>query len=370
MHIPRMGFPLFLVLHTFLPGGQTQLVIWHDARKVAVCTTPKIASSSIRAFVHWAEMGPPVACPYVQQQGSFLIRGASQACPKGSSNDTLFWTGPSKFGALRLTNDGPIGGVNKAPRLPEDEAAHWSYLIPVRDPWHRLLSGLKDKLFIESGDDEIRFASSFVDFSCKPERDGPRCGYFQRELVQAFVKHNSRFANPFVRLAATMLPKEHGGGGGASDTHFYLQVQVCLYPFASHGNSTTHKHSFTRGVPPPTIVSVDDRKGEGLDAISAALGYHETSSSRGSLRLREATAGMSETAGVQNQAHSSCFHVPGTLLRMLYHFVLRRDYRALAEQGVSLAGYAESQRVLEHAEAQRTYLVCLDNKTVTADPTS
>ena len=49
------------------------VTIWHDAKRVAICTTPKVACTELLEYVRWVEAGPALACPFVNH--SVLIGG-------------------------------------------------------------------------------------------------------------------------------------------------------------------------------------------------------------------------------------------------------------------------------------------------------
>ena len=43
-------------------------VVTHDVKHLTICTTPKVACTEILEYVRWVEVGPPDACPFVDQR--------------------------------------------------------------------------------------------------------------------------------------------------------------------------------------------------------------------------------------------------------------------------------------------------------------
>ena len=52
------------------------VTIWHDTKRVTICTTPKVACTELLEYVRWVEVGPALACPYVNHS---VFRGGRAA---------------------------------------------------------------------------------------------------------------------------------------------------------------------------------------------------------------------------------------------------------------------------------------------------
>ena len=332
---------------------------FYDAQHLAICTTAKVASSEV-----WA---------YTDANKSNV---------------------PSIFGPQRVVRNS-IGGPGGGPRLLD--AAQWRYLVLVRDPWHRLLSGFKEKLYHAA--DEAAFAHSFFDRSCpkqaetlEPGRSSSGdsrlypCAYFDSaELRLLFAQHplcqatkvmlhntNLRAAcgmvrapeleNPLTRFLRALMPSTVPGGLGGldriGDIHFEQQTDQCLYPFATHSHNGTQpdRVKFLDGVPSPTIVPID--QGIGLDVLSAEFG-HAPGSPRSFSKM-----GSRENSGSHVQVSKGpapmCFFVPGHMLRLLLQHYLIRDYNTLTTLNVSY----QSFNMLHTSSKPGVVSVCIDNKTV------
>lgn len=327
------------------------VTIWSDAKRTAICTTPKVACTEIIEYMLWSEVGPPLACPFVNHSvvhggvhnWESYIKGAEPACAslKVARNS-------APYGPFTFT---PVGTVRFSFSLATPSKG-WRVVVPVRDPWKRLISGFGDKFGEESRSDETLFAHKWMQQAdgCSEANAHARpelCQYFNHAWLRGkpngSIERASPLNNALTRFMVQLIPYPYGGNG-VNDDHFRQQSVQCLAPYVR----ATAGSIASQGV---KVVAIDND--DGLDVLSASLG-HNVSFSQVMLGAYRSKVPMAD-----------CYQVPGALLWRLYHTVLKMDYDVIARLlPVPLPVYARRQRSLENLDTLALYRVCVARKTI------
>lgn len=115
-------------------------VIWHEKRDAGVCLTAKLAISEILDYVRYSVLGVPAACEYAPER----VDGAEHACRVHGAT----WGSKSRYAT---TDAPPLRFLSLNSLLKKMDAANRTLVVPYRDPWTRLLSGYRSKMYGEAG---------------------------------------------------------------------------------------------------------------------------------------------------------------------------------------------------------------------------
>lgn len=118
-------------------------IILHEDKKLALCVTPKIASTSVLSYVRWTELPWQKACLY----NNWMVQDSWRTCNALGVQfvyDTYDISHPEDLKPLRIA-------ASQRPPFQNEEMRNFvpagvSTLITVRDPWKRILSAFRDKL--------------------------------------------------------------------------------------------------------------------------------------------------------------------------------------------------------------------------------
>ena len=123
-------------MHDLRVIANSSVVIWHEKRNAGVCLTPKIAVSEILDYVRYSVLGVPVACEYAPER----VDGAEDACRAHGAT----WGSKSRY----ATDDSPpLKFMSLTSLLKTMDAPNRTLVVPYRDPWTRLLSGYRSKMY-------------------------------------------------------------------------------------------------------------------------------------------------------------------------------------------------------------------------------
>ena len=305
-----------LVLSALL--GQT--LFWQTAKKVSVCSPPKVGTSFAHAWLTWSEVSAKEACKYGVMQ---LSREAQKFCKDAgiSHTESLY---------LSPRNDGPLS-INKVlARLLPEEHSGWRMFVLARDPWSRLMSGFTNKILGWTTFTNNKY--KYVSLSAMRQ--------FLPELDAAVVEHNATPSAKLKLVLRALLKQPR-----PSNPHFKLQSELCFH-------ESFHE---ALALPSTCVLAIDHG---GFDDLSVALG-HGLNGSLSAHNLRYGSAGALNDSQLWAadavlsgrrllEAAKCCMCIETALMQKLYRGYLAADYATLAKFGLNYT----SARVLEDDDAR------------------
>ena len=228
-----------------------QLLLLDDKSQAAVCLAAKVANSEIADYVRWTRLGPPEACKW----GASYVKGHEAWCDSLCYGPNRRWLcDPYKYPyvaplhSCKFTRGGGLDGDCHKLQAP------WRLLVPLRDPYTKLLSTFHSKhTWVCKGVDTC-FKNHFLPQFSTTASDGPAFIRYLVAIVEAFGQNHSHVHE------------------GMLNHHFWLQAEECLSPrMVQLASSRRVKR----------IAVPIDRGGAGLDRLSEVM-YGKRPGSNGS----------------------------------------------------------------------------------------
>ena len=290
-------------------GRVSPRVIWHAKRNSGVCLTAKLAISEILDYVRYSVLGVPAACEYAPER----VDGAEHACRAHNAT----WGSKSRYA---MDGSPPLQFLPLNSLLKTMDSPNGTLVVPYRDPWTRLLSGYRSKMY---GDHGCRAAAVNADQAARCFK-GSWMPWFSLDESQNLL---SRYLD-----ATTQWWHEDD-----INEHFRTQSRQCLA-------SAALKKARMRVVParldePRALNAVSDAVAPDRPFVGAMLGAYEWPSDDASL----------------------CRPVQPWVFAQALSY-LRPDYEAAQELfGTRFGSYKRLEAASERAGAS---LVCANDSTI------